>query len=254
MEQVLRTAIEGGVATLTLARPAARNALNDALLAALAQALTAAAADPAVRCALILGQGGHFAAGADLAGIAAKTAAQAAADPRIAHWAAIRAFAKPLVAGVQGYCLGGGLELATMADLMVVDPAAQLGQPETSLGLVPGAGGGQRLIALAGRARAMRLVLTGELIDGETAFAWGIASHLAAPGGAMAQAQTLAAALADRAPLALRAAKAALAAGAEAGLAFAAERAAFEALLDTADKAEGIAALRDRRPPRFTGA
>jgi enoyl-CoA hydratase len=177
---------------------------------------------------------------------------EAASDPRKAHWAAIRAFPKPLIAAVDGFALGGGFELALMADLMVAGATARLGLPETGLGLIPGAGGGQRLMALAGRARAMRMVLTGEIIDAATAVGWGIAGWQA-DGPALALAEPLAARLARGAPLALMAAKRALVAGEERALALAEERAAFEALLDSADKAEGIRAFRDRRKPEFRG-
>lgn len=245
-----------GWAKLTLYRPKQRNALTTALLAAMAAALADIAADPALRVVVIAGAGGNFAAGADIAEIEHKTTAQAATDPRKAHWAAIRAFPKPLIAAVDGFALGGGFELALMADIMVLSPDAQLGLPETSLGLIPGAGGGQRLMALAGRARAMRMVLTGEIIDAATAHAWGIAAFLADDGPLgdhAALAGHIAARLAARAPLALVAAKAALIAGEETALALTTERRAFEALLDTADKTEGIRAFRDRRKPEFRG-
>jgi enoyl-CoA hydratase len=242
----------GGWARLTLNRPAQKNALNTALLAAVADALAGFAADPAIRAVLLTGADGNFAAGADIGEIEHKTAAEGAADPRKAHWATIRAFPKPLVAAVDGFALGGGFELALMADLMVLGATARVGLPETNLGLIPGAGGGQRLLALAGRARAMRMVLTGEVIDAATACDWGIATHLA-DGPAMAMAEPLTARLASRAPLALMAAKAALIAGSEQALTLSQERAAFEALLDTEDKAEGIRAFHARTKPEFRG-
>ncbi|MFZ1469738.1 MAG: enoyl-CoA hydratase-related protein [Paracoccaceae bacterium] len=243
---------DGAIARLVLNRPQARNALNTALLADLAAALTDLAANPDCRAVLITGAEGNFAAGADITEIETKTAAEGAVDPRKAHWAALRAFPKPLVAAVDGFALGGGLELALMADLMIVGPDARLGLPETSLGLIPGAGGGQRLMARIGPARAARMVLTGEIIDAQTAYAWGLASHLAT-GPAADEGATLTARLAGRAPLALQAAKRALVQGAESALALTAERLAFEALLDSADKTEGIRAFRDKRKPDFRG-
>ncbi len=242
---------DGAWTRLVINRPAARNALNTALLADLAATLTRLAANPDCRAVLIHGAEGNFAAGADISEIATKTTAEAARDPRKAHWATIRAFPKPLVAAVEGFALGGGLELALMADLMVVGPTARLGLPETNLGLIPGAGGGQRLMARIGPARAARMVLTGEIIDAPTAHAWGLATHLAED--ALTEATTLTAELADRAPLALMAAKAALVAGAESALALTQERQAFESLLDTADKAEGIGAFQEKRRPGFQG-
>lgn len=249
---ILLTEPQPGWVRLTLNRPGARNALNTALLAELAQVLAALGTDPACRAVLVTGAGGHFAAGADISELAGKSAAQAATDPRKGHWATIRTFPKPLVAAVDGFCLGGGLELALMADCIVLGQSARLGLPETSLGLIPGAGGTQALTALAGRARAMRLILTGEIIDAATAHHWGIAAWLA-DGAALPEAEALAARLAARAPLALQAAKRAILAAAPDADALAQERAAFEALLDTADAREGIAAFREKRAPEFRG-
>ena len=241
-----------GWARLILHRPEARNALNTALLGQIAQVLERLAADPDCRAVLICGRDGNFAAGADIGEIEGKSSAEGAADPRKAHWAAIRAFPKPLIAAVDGFALGGGLELALMADLLVAGQTARMGLPETNLGLIPGAGGGQRLMARIGPARAARMVLMGEIIDAATAYQWGLASHLA-EGDALPEAEALAAKLAKRAPLALCCAKSALVAGAETALALEAERAGFESLLDSQDKAEGIRAFREKRKPEFRG-
>ena len=251
MEPLIITREDGWV-RLRLNRPQARNALNTALLQGLSAAFATLATDPGCRAVLLLGTDGNFAAGADIAEIATKSAAEGADDPRKGYWATIRAFPKPVIAAVDGFALGGGLELALMADLLVAGQTARFGLPETNLGLIPGAGGGQRLLARIGPARAARLLLTGEIIDAATAFDWGLASHLATA-GAVPEGEALAARLSQRAPLALCAAKAALVAGAEAALAFRAERAGFEGLLDSQDKAEGIRAFREKRKPEFRG-
>lgn len=241
-----------GWVRLTLNRPTTRNALTTALLARLADVLDGLAAQPACRAVLICGADGNFAAGADIGEIEGRDRTAGAMDPRKGYWARIRTFPKPVVAAVDGFCLGGGFELALMADCLVLGETARLGLPETNLGLIPGAGGTQRLMALAGSARALRMVLTGEIIDAAKAEAWGIAGWRVA-GPALPEAEALCGLLASRAPLALAAAKRAILAGGEGALAFATEREGFEALLDTADKREGIAAFRAKRKPEFRG-
>lgn len=255
MTEGLKVEREGAVEVLTLSRPSVRNALNTALLAELARALTEADADPGVRLMLVRGEDGHFAAGADIDEIAGKTTVDGASDPRKQYWHRIQHLEKPLIAAVEGYCLGGGCELALSADLMVVSRQAALGQPEIRLGLIPGAGGLHRLALRLGKARSMRLALTGEHISGEQAYEWGLASHLCEVGEASEVALTLASKLSQGAPLAQRLAKAAVVMACEgqheAGFAW--ERSAFETLLSSDDKAEGIAAFKAKRKATFQG-
>ncbi|TGG93359.1 2,3-dehydroadipyl-CoA hydratase [Natronospirillum operosum] len=255
MSECLLTEHRGPVKILTLHRPDARNALNTELLAALAEACRDADDDPATRVLLIQGSGEHFAAGADINEIADKTPIDGLTDPRRQYWQSLQSLRKPVIAAVEGYCLGGGCELALSADLLVVADDARLGQPEIRLGLIPGAGGLQRLAATIGRARAMRLGLTGEQITGQQAFDWGLASHLSAPGQAGAEAMVLAEKLARGAPLAQQLAKAAVLSATDdlhvRGRQH--SRSHFEQLLGSADKAEGIAAFRDQRKPDFRG-
>ena len=251
MEVLLKKSLEGWT-RLTLNRPSVRNALNTDILSQLADVLDQLASDHSCRVVLICGADGNFAAGADITEIESKSSAEAAIDPRKAYWARIRKFPKPMVAAVDGFCLGGGFELALMADCLVVGNDARIGLPETNLGLIPGAGGTQRLMALAGRGRAMRMVLTGEIIDAQRAELWGIAGWRA-EGTALADAEALCIKLAAQAPLAMMAAKRVIIEGEETSLAFAAERAAFEALLDSDDKREGIAAFKAKRKAEFKG-
>jgi enoyl-CoA hydratase len=241
-----------GWALVTINRPQARNALNTALLGKLADELDALSSDAACRGVVLAGAGGHFAAGADINEIEHKSSSEGAVDPRKDYWLRIRVFPKPIIAAVDGFCLGGGFELALMSDGIVAGETARFGLPETNLGLIPGAGGGQRLMAIIGRARATRMVLFGEIIDAAQAEAWGLAAwHVAGP--ALPEAERLMTLLAARAPLALAAAKRAIISGEENALALSEERRLFETLLDSADKKEGIAAFREKRKAEFKG-
>lgn len=255
MSDTLLTETRGHTRLLTLHRPEARNALNTALLEALAGACQSADQDPSIRVIVLTGAAGHFAAGADINEIADKSAVDGLTDPRRQYWQALQSLRKPVIAAVEGYCLGGGCELALSADLLVLAENANLGQPEIRLGLIPGAGGLQRLTSTIGKARTMRLALTGEQISGQQAFDWGLASHLVPSGQALDEALTLAQKLGRGAPLAQQLAKAAVLSASddlhEAGRRH--SRSHFEQLLSSADKAEGIAAFREQRKPDFGG-
>jgi enoyl-CoA hydratase len=242
-----------GVTLVQLDIPERRNALATPVLRALVDALDAAALDPAVRCVVVTGDDRAFAAGADLGELEDPEAVAQSDRPRL--WWSIRRFPKPLIAAVRGWCLGAGNELLMCCDLSVASSQARFGQPETNLGIMPGAGGVATLMRLVGRTRAARMVLTGEPITAEEALQFGLVNELAEPDATLPRALVLAATLAQRAPLALQAAKACLQAGYD--LAFAAhieqERRLYLDLLRSDDKAEGLRAFREKRPPRWQG-
>jgi len=244
-----------GVLQITLNRPEARNALRTQTLREIAAALASAAADDATRAVVITGGLEYFAAGADVREMAPLGPAEILAHERQTHWRAIAAFPKPLVAAVNGYALGGGCELALCADILCAGTNAQFGQPEINLGMIPGAGGTQRLARCAGKALTMQMVLTGRPIDAAAALAAGIVCEVDEPESALARAVELAAIIATKPPLAVQAAKAAVLRSWELPLAdgLAAEKTAFAALAATHDRNEGIAAFLEKRPPRFTG-
>lgn len=244
-----------GVLQLTLTRPEARNALRTQTLAEIAAELAAAATDDAVRCVVLTGGLRHFAAGADLREMAPLGPEAILNHERQRHWRAIAGFPKPLVAAVCGYALGAGCELALCADIVVAGSNAQFGQPEINLGMIPGAGGTQRLPRVAGKVLAMQMVLTGLPIDARAALAAGLVCEVDEPESALARAVEIATQIAARPPLAVRAAKAAVLRAFELPLdeGLAREREAFAALADTHDRNEGIAAFLEKRPPRFTG-
>jgi len=244
-----------GVFVLRMNRPDQRNALATSLLTALADALGAAAENDAVRCVVVTGSERVFAAGADIREMASKTGAGALLDVRGGLWSRIRGFPKPLVGAVEGLCLGAGLELLMCCDLAVAAEGAQFGQPETNLGIIPGAGGTATLPRLVGRAAAMKLVLLGDPIDSGQALALGLVSHVSATGQALEAALDLASRLTARAPLALRQAKAMISAAFDLphSAHLAAERQAFAVLFATDDKEEGVSAFVEKRTPQWKG-
>jgi enoyl-CoA hydratase len=243
------------VLQITLHRPEARNALSTQMLAEIAQALASAEAEPDIRVALLTGGAKIFAAGADIRELAAHTARTISSDARVERWAAIRAFAKPLIAAVSGYALGGGAELAMHADIIIASETAAFGQPEINLGVIPGAGGTQRLIRAVGKSAAMKMILTGQAIPASEALARGLVAEVTTVEALLDRALEIAEVIAAKPPLAVRAAKRAMLQSYELPLAqaLAEERKAFEQLFATADKAEGVAAFLEKRAPRFRG-
>ncbi len=245
----------GRVLTLTLNRPQARNALNNALLEQLAEELEQAQDDAQIGAVVLTGAGRGFAAGADLKEMAQRDMVATLNDPRPQLWARIERFPKPLITAVNGYALGAGCELALLSDIVFAGEDARFGLPEITLGIMPGAGGIQRLLRCAGKALTAQMVLSGEPIDARRAQQAGIVAQVCHTELTLEYAQKLAATLACRAPLALQAAKQALRQGQDVGLSqgLAIERQLFTLLAATEDRQEGINAFLEKRSPDFTG-
>jgi enoyl-CoA hydratase len=254
-EALILREITGAVATLTLNRPKALNALSPELMAELAAAIEALDADDGVRCVVLTGGPRVFAAGADIKTMAERTPTSMVEARSFATWERIRRCRKPIVAAVSGYALGGGCELAMQCDLIVASETAQFGQPEINIGIMPGAGGTQRLARAIGPYRAMEMVLTGRMLSAREAHAAGLVNRVAPIEGFLAEAQRLAAEIAERAPVAVRLAREALRYGVETtvrdGLEI--ERRNFYLLFDTEDQKEGMRAFVEKRKPEYRG-
>jgi enoyl-CoA hydratase len=245
-----------GVALLTLDRPEALNALSFDLLDALARALEDLDADRTAHAIVITGSGTRaFAAGADIRELATQTSTSLRDGGRFAAWERVAAIGLPLIAAVRGFALGGGCELAMACDMIVAADDATFGQPEIRLGVMPGAGGTQRLTRAIGKARAMELILTGRSIGAVEAEALGLVTMVVPAEATLDAALELAARIAAMPPLAVRAAVAAVRNAQQPGLTdgIAREREAFFRLFDTRDQSEGMAAFVEKRSPVWTG-
>jgi enoyl-CoA hydratase len=245
-----------GVALVTLDRPEVLNALDYATLGELAEALEALDADESVRCVVITGAGERaFAAGADIREMADATPVTLSVANNFARWERLKRVRNPLIAAVRGYALGGGCELAMACDMVVAADDAQFGQPEIKIGIMPGAGGTQRLTRALGKARAMELILTGRNLGAQEAWERGLVSQVVAREDVVAAALALAAEVASMPPLAVRAAKEAVnrayELSLEAGLEF--ERRNFYALFASEDQKEGMRAFIEKRKPEWKG-
>jgi enoyl-CoA hydratase len=245
-----------GVALVTIDRPGALNALSSAVIHQVAEACDTLAADPACRVVVFTGAGTRaFAAGADIAEMAGESTVDLVAGGRFDEWDAIARLPIPTIAAVRGYALGGGLELAMSCDMLVLGDDARLGQPEIKIGILPGAGGTQRLTRAVGRARAMELILTGRTFDAAEAERAGLATRVVPAAETLVAALELAATIATMPPLAVRAAKDAIRQAEElplsAGLRH--ERQLFYLLFATEDRREGMSAFLDKRPPAWRG-
>ena len=239
---------------ITLERPKALNALNDALMEALGRALLAFDADDTIGCIVITGNDKAFAAGADIGAMRTRSFAEQYASDFLTRWETLRSVRKPVIAAVSGYCLGGGCELAMLCDLIVAAEGARFGQPEVKLGIVPGFGGSQRLPRAVGKAKAMDLVLTGRLMDAAEAERSGLVARVVPAERLHAEVQEMADAIGSLGRLAVMAAKECVNRAYEMPLAegVAYERRLFHALFATDDQKEGMQAFLDKRTPRFT--
>ncbi|HAO40017.1 MAG TPA: 2,3-dehydroadipyl-CoA hydratase [Afipia sp.] len=242
-----------GVQLIRLNRPERRNALNVETIAALGEAFAKAEIEDSIRCVILTGDNKAFCAGADIAEMNAHGFGALERPERRSGWATIERFTKPIVAAAEGLALGGGLELLLLADIAVVGRSAKLGLPETRIGLIPGDGGTQRLTRLVGRARATRMIFTGEPIAGELAERVGLVSEAVDDFRALDRALQIAAVLANGPLLALKMAKAAILASAETPLAMGlgVERHAAARTFASSDAAEGLSAFSEKRSPRF---
>jgi enoyl-CoA hydratase len=246
---------EGRVGIVLMNRPKQLNALSGELMGAVVEALQELDADPAVR-AIVLGGGERaFAAGADIAELAAGTPVSLYENRRIDQWDKIRDLRTPVVAAVSGFCLGGGCELAMLCDLIVASETAKFGQPEINLGVLPGAGGTQRLTRAVGKAVAMDMILTGRMLGAREALAHGLVARVVAREAWLDEAKRAAREIAAKAPIAVRLAKEAIDQAFEAplrvGVEF--ERRAFYLARASEDATEGLTAFIEKRRPEFEG-
>ncbi|WP_031410058.1 enoyl-CoA hydratase [Thiomonas sp. FB-Cd] len=250
----LLTETHGRVALIRLNRPKQLNALNDALMDDLGAALAAFDADDAIACIVLTGSDKAFAAGADIAAMAEKSFMQAYREDFITrNWERMRSVRKPVIAAVAGYALGGGCELAMMCDFIIAADSAQFGQPEIKIGIIPGAGGTQRLPRAVGKSKAMDMVLTARMMSAAEAERAGLVSRVVPAATLLDEALAAAQSIADYPMHAVIMAKECVNRAFEAplseGLLF--ERRGFHSLFATHDQKEGMAAFLAKRPPKF---
>ena len=253
-ELIQVTTEAGKVGVITLNRPKQLNALNSQLMVELGQALKAFDADPAIGCMIITGSEKAFAAGADIGAMATYSFADVYRDDYITRdWETIRSIRKPVIAAVSGFALGGGCELAMMCDFIIAADNAKFGQPEIKLGIIPGAGGTQRLPRAIGKAKAMDLALTGRMMDVHEAEKAGLVSRIVPLDKLMEETLGAALMICDYSQLATMAAKESINRAFESGLADGVmfERRLFHALFATADQKEGMDAFVNKRKATF---
>jgi len=255
MTETILTETRDAVGLITLNRPQALNALNDTVMHEVVAAAEAFASDAAIGAIVITGSEKAFAAGADIKAMAALSYEEVSAEDPFTEWDRLAAVEIPVIAAVSGYALGGGCELAMLCDTIFASETAKFGQPEITLGVIPGIGGSQRLTRAIGKAAAMDLVLTGRTIDAADALRYGLVARVYPVESLLEEALAVANEIAARSRPANVAAKAAVNRVYEASLAdgLAFERHEFLELFATEDRAEGMAAFIEKRPPNFTG-
>lgn len=249
------TEIEEHIGILRLNRPQVLNALSHELMDELVRALEAFDRDDNVRVIILTGSERAFAAGADIKEMADETTIGIMLKDRFATWDRIKNVKKPIVAAISGYCLGGGCELAMNCDIIVASETAQFGQPEINIGVIPGAGGTQRLTRVAGKYKAMEMILTGRPITAQEAHAMGLVNKIAPVELYLEEAKAIAREIAKKSPIAVRLAKEAVLKTFDTsiteGLQF--ERKNFYMLFSSEDQKEGMRAFMEKRPASFTG-
>jgi enoyl-CoA hydratase len=254
--EMILTETQGRVAIIRLNRPKALNALCDQLMDELGQALRGYDADPAIAAIVITGSERAFAAGADIKEMQGRSYPAVYLDDFIGkRWEAVTHVQKPVIAAVAGFALGGGCELAMMCDIIIAAETAKFGQPEINLGVIPGAGGSQRLTRAVGKAKAMDMILSGRMMDAAEAERASLVSRVVPADQLLPEAIKLGQKIASLSAPALAMAKEAVNRAFEGTLAEGVrfERRLFHALFGTADQREGMAAFVEKRPARFTG-
>ncbi|EPQ26182.1 uncharacterized protein PFL1_06389 [Pseudozyma flocculosa PF-1] len=252
-ENILVSQPASGVTLITLNRPKALNALNSALFRELNDATEAADADPSVSAIVLTGSEKAFAAGADIKEMKDVEYAHAYKTNFLGHWTKLTTIKKPIIAAVSGFALGGGCELAMMCDIILAAPTAQFGQPEINLGVIPGAGGTQRLTKAVGKSVAMEMNLTGRFIGADEAAQRGLVSRVVTEGSVVDEAVKVGSIIAKKSQIAIQAAKEGVNASFELSLQEGTrfERRLFHSLFATKDQKEGMAAFAEKRKPSF---
>ena len=255
MAELIETSVDGHVALCRLNRPEARNALSPELMDELATKLEGLDTDPAIRCVVIAGSDEVFASGADIKALSERSFDEALYHPAASFWRRVASVKTPLIAAVSGWALGGGCELALACDMIVASESAEFGQPEITLGIIPGGGGTQRLARVLGKQRTMELVLTGRRIDAPEAHALGLVNTVASKKEWLEVAMEVAETVARRPPIAARLAKQAIIAADESALSagLETERRLYELAMATEDRVEGMQAFLEKRKPEFRG-